>query len=383
MANNRIVALEQLTHSIKRLAAAERSIIEITETTWRLLRLNDIGEEIAHVVAQKNEPLRYSADFASTRRLPSSRALPLYLIAQVVLGWSHEDEAWRLGLVVVPDLAAARKSRWCEIANWPDPDHEVFAKIAQEAGEALAQVLGLPFRVIPPREKPQPTPVYMPQLPIALQWWDVVAENPSTLALVRPARWIRARVVRIIWYFFWMAVYILLSVTTLNTNLALPNAGTMLPSPELLPYLGLVMAGVMGMLIIFIGYELLIKPNRIIIDGTAKKVIAYHGNTMKWEKDVRHVVAVYVSHVLRKRRNKEFIQLSEINFHLGDDRFERLLEETPKQHQEYISDDKLKDGVYPLAPTSPDTPISAMQGVALHIARVLGGLPVMYDQRMR
>lgn len=375
--------MEQLSPSLKRLAAAERSIIEITETTWRLLRLNDLGEEIVHLVAQKNEPMRYSADFASTRRLPSSRALPLYLIAQVVLGWSHEDEAWRLGLVVVPDLASARKSRWCEIANWPDPDHEVFAKIAQEAGETLAHVLGLPFKIIPPREKSQTSTLHMPELPIALQWWNTVAENNTSVALVRPARWIRARVVRIMWYFFWMAVYILLSVTTLNTNLALPNAGTMLPSPELLPYLGIGMAVVMAILIIFIAYELLMTPNRIVFDGTSKKVAGYRGNNLKWEKDGRDFVAIYISHVLRKRRSKEFIQLSEINFHLGENRFERLLEETPKQHQEYISAEKLKDGVYPLAPASEDTPVSAMQGVALHIARVLGGLPVMYDQRMR
>jgi hypothetical protein len=377
------MALEQLSSSLKRLAAAERSIIEITETTWRLLRLNDLGEEVVHVVAQKNEPMRYSAEFASTRRLPSNRALPLYLMAQVVLGWSHEDEAWRLGVVVVPDLAAARKSRWCEIANWPDPDHEVFAKIAQEAGETLAHVLGLPFKIIPPREKPQTAPIHLPELPISLQWWDVVAEGGASLALVRPARWIRARVVRIIWCLFGMAVYILLSVSTLNTNLALPNAGTMLPSPELLPYLGLFMAGVMAVLVVVIGYELLITPNRIVFDNTTKKVTAYRGRNPKWEKDGRDFKAIYVSHVLRKRRNKEFIQLSEINFHLGENRFERLLEETPKQHQEYISTEKLKDGVYPLVPTSSDTPLSAMQGVALHIARVLGGLPVMYDQRMR
>lgn len=375
--------MEQLSPSLKRLAAAERSIIEITETTWRLLRLNDLGEEIVHLVAQKNEPMRYSADFASTRRLPSSRALPLYLIAQVVLGWSHEDEAWRLGLVVVPDLASARKSRWCEIANWPDPDHDVFAKIAQEAGETLAHVLGLPFKIIPPREKSQTSAIHMPELPIALQWWNVVTESNTSVALVRPARWIRARVVRIVWYFFWMAVYILLSVSTLNTNLALPNAGTMLPSPELLPYLGVAMAMVMAILIIFIAYELLMTPNRIVFDGASKKVTGYRGNNTKWEKDSRDFVAIYISHVLRKRRNKEFIQLSEINFHLGDNRFERLLEETPKQHQEYISTEKFKDGVYPLTPASAETPVSAMQGVALHIARVLGGLPVMYDQRMR
>ena len=375
--------MEQLSPSLKRLAAAERSIIEITETTWRLLRLNDLGEEIAHVVIQKNEPMRYSSEFASTRRLPSSRALPLYLIAQVVLGWSHEDEAWRLGLVVVPDLAAARKSRWCEIANWPDPDHEVFNKIAQEAGETLADVLGLPFKLIPPRPQSQTTPTYIPELPIHIQWWDAIAENESSLELIRPARWIRARIVRMLWYFFWMAVYILLSATTLNTNLALPNAGTMLPSPELLPYLGLGMAVVMAILIIALGYELLLTPNRIVFDGQSRKVTAYRKSVVKWEKDGRDFKAIYVSHILRKRRNKDFIQLSEINFHLGEKQFDRLLEETPKHNQEYLSNENLKEGVYPLIPATADTPVSAMQGVALNIARVLGNLPVMYDQRIR
>lgn len=375
--------MEQLSPSLKRLAAAERSIIEITETTWRLLRLNDLGEELAHVVIQKNEPMRYSSEFASTRRLPSSRALPLYLIAQVVLGWSHEDEAWRLGLVVVPDLAAARKSRWCEIANWPDPDHDVFGKIAQEAGEALADILGLPFKVIPPRPQIQTTPAHIPDLPIFIQWWDAVDENESSLALIRPARWIRARVMRMGWCFLLMVIYILLSVTTLNTNLALPNAGTMLPSPELLPYLGLVVAVIMAVLVVAIGYDLLLKPNRIVFDGQSRKVKGYRGDTVKWEKDGRDFKAIYVSHVIQKRRNKEFIRLSEINLHLGEKQFDRLLDETPKHNQEYFSNEKMKEGVYPLMPATADTPVSAMQGLALNIARVMGGLPVMYDHRVR
>jgi len=140
---------------------------------------------------------------------------------------------------------------------------------------------------------------------------------------------------------------------------------------------------VMAVLIGIIVYELFVTPNRIFFDGQSRKVLAYRGDDVKWEKDGHDFSAVYVSHVLRKRRNKEFIQLSEINFHLGGNQFERLLEETPKQNQEYISAEKLKDGVYPLAPATSDTPVSAMQGVTLNIARVLGNLPVMYDQRMR
>lgn len=180
-----------------------------------------------------------------------------------------------------------------------------------------------------------------------------------------------------------MILYILLSATTLNTNLALPNAGTMLPSPELLPYLGVVVAVIMAILVVAIGYDLLLKPNRIVFDGQSRKVKAYRGDVVKWEKDGRDFKAVYVSHVVRRRRNKEFIQLSEINFHLGEKQFDRLLEETPKHNQEYISNEKLKEGVYPLMPATADTPVSAMQGLALNIGQVMGGLPVMYDHRVR
>ncbi len=64
----------------------------------------------------------------------------------------------------------------------PDPDHDVFGKIAQEAGESLADVLGLPFKVIPPRPQVQTTPAHIPELPID----DEASSPPDAPAGVLP-----------------------------------------------------------------------------------------------------------------------------------------------------------------------------------------------------
>ena len=58
--------------------------------------------------ANTGQPIKYLPVFAHKRRLPDTGRLPLDSIQRVVLGWSHEDESWHLGLLLGPELAEAR-----------------------------------------------------------------------------------------------------------------------------------------------------------------------------------------------------------------------------------------------------------------------------------
>ena len=125
--------------------------------------------------------LRYSEAFAWSRHLPASGALANGHIERIMLGWSESDQAWHLGLLLTPQLAALRDSRWCELASWPDPDQSDFLELAERAGQSLAALTERPFQLIAPQapapqtreplfeEAPPPPERPLPHLPLGLQ----------------------------------------------------------------------------------------------------------------------------------------------------------------------------------------------------------------------
>ncbi len=137
---------------MSRISAAQNLTIEIEDNRWRLLTNGD-GPERVLVEAAPGEPLRYIPLFASKRHLPDIGVLPIERVQRVVLGWSGSDGAWHLGLMLDPDLAEMRGSRWCEMAHWIDPDRSLYGRQATEAGESLAESIAKPFNLIPPREE--------------------------------------------------------------------------------------------------------------------------------------------------------------------------------------------------------------------------------------
>lgn len=365
-----------------RISAAENTIIDTSANQWRLISVNEDGEETLLLNVAPAEPLQYNERFARTRRMPTGGTLPAEYVWQVVLGWSQDDEAWHLGLLLARDLADARGSRWCQLAFWPDPDTTVFIDLARQAGEKLANTLGRPFRVIPRRER-KPVEAPLPDLPINIGMWRLESADNDTLQFVRSRKWVTSRLLRALWYLWWIVVYVVLSITTLDTDLALPNAGTMLPNPEILPYLGLGAAAVLGIMILYIFYEILTKPNRIVIDGAQRQVTALRGNTKRWQKSATELQSIYVTQVVNKKGSKRTIYHGEINLHLGSGDFHRVIQQLQQEediHDVQPSDSPAREAVLPLTSAAV---ISDLQAAGLHVARILGGLPVWYDQRVR
>lgn len=365
-----------------RIPAAENLTVDYTPDRWRLY-LNGNTQERLIVEAAPGRSLRYASGFAERRRLPTG-TLPAAAVKQVVLGWSISDQAWHLGLVLMPELAEKRGSRWCEIARWNDPDGNEFAAQAEVAARGLSNSLQRPFRLIPPtveREVIAPQVRELPALPLKCGIWKV-ERNGERLEFVRTQRWMVSRVFRVLWYSFWAVVYIVLSVATLTTELALPNSGTMLPNPEILPLLGLAAAVVLVLIIIKNLFDILTQPGKIVADPVTRTVTALRGSTRRWQVDADDILSIYVTQVAGKRGRKRTVYHGELNLQVGDKKFRNVIvqdqEEERLEKQE--KDERLKEEITILDPNKVDTDL---QAAGVYLAKTLGDLPCYYDQRVQ
>nr|PZN54160.1 MAG: hypothetical protein DIU68_11060 [Chloroflexota bacterium] len=364
---------------MRRISAGNNLTIDMDASHWRLV-VNGDGSERVLVEASQGQPLRYMPTFGQRRRLPDTGLLPTLYIQRVVLGWSLKDEAWHLGLVLEPELAEARGSRWCEVAHWPDPERDLYLDIAREAGEHLAQAVARPFELIPPADgaraaaaaPAEPRP--LPALPVAFDVWRVEARGDNTVEFVRSPSWARARILRIVWYLFWTVIYLVLSITTLSGKIALPK-------PEFLPYLGLASAGILVLITLNLIVQLIRQPNRFVVDGASGAVVALRGNSQRWRVERSEIESVYVSQVAGKktRRGERTITHGEINLYLGNGKFKFLVENGQIALCAGEDERPVSTGVYPLTPEMTRTPL---QIAGAHVARVLG-VPCLYDRRVR
>ncbi len=400
---------------MSRISAAQNLTIEIEANRWRLLTNGD-GPERVLVEAVPGEPLRYLPLFASKRHLPDIGVLPVERIQRVVLGWSGSDGAWHLGLMLDPDLAEMRGSRWCEMAQWGDPDRSRYGGQATEAGERLAESVSKPFNLIPPREAEaaptvplSPPSVYetvesapaapsiwsaqapaaiapmptapavveqreLPSLPIQIDQWTLESIDDRHLQLKLAGSWARSRLLRIVWYLFWAVIYVGLSVLTLRGTIALPK-------PELLPYLGLASAVVLVLMVFYTLGELFSRVNRVVFDGVEGTVRGLHGNSERWRVETPDLQGIYVSQVVSKRAkaDKRTVHHSEINLQCYD-RFVFLVANLQTETRSGVFDSTpLEDAVMPL---TPNLVYTDMQAAAAHMARALG-VPGWYDQHLR
>jgi hypothetical protein len=315
-------------------------------------------------------------------------------------------------LVLEPALANQRGSRWCEMAHWPDPDTTVFADVAAEAGKTLAHTISRPFNFIAPRvhEKPAPPPPQpLPALPLKFGLWTFEnGSQPGVLQFTRASSWTMGKITRIIWYTVWLAIYLALSITTLTSGLALPNSGTMLPSPQLLPYLGLATAVVLIGLIFHTLSEIFTMPDRIVIDSSTRTVTTRRGNRQRWKIAGGDVQSVYVTQMLSKKGKQYVIRHGEVNLHLGGGNFHSLFQQDdPDEKNSVVGIDPIGnplDLVTAPAVTIAAEPIKGvtaekssdiiaalnresvttdLQAAGLYIAETLGNLPVWYDRRVK
>lgn len=132
---------------------------------WQLYSRH-LDQQPLFTAAAGTTVFRYPLLFAEARHLPAEGSLAYSAVQEVVVGWSHADKAWHLGLLLGPDVAEARGGRWCELANWPDEYALRAADQAEQAGKSLVAVIQRPFRFV---EAPHLAPATGPLNPNKLQ----------------------------------------------------------------------------------------------------------------------------------------------------------------------------------------------------------------------
>lgn len=363
-----------------RISAADNLTIEMQSDRWRLL-VNGDQEERIIVEAQAGKPLKYIPGFGKSRHLPDNGTLPVEHIQRVVVGWSNQDEAWHLGLVLGSELAQARGSRWCEVARWPDPEINVFSDIASRAGEALAQAVTRPFYLVPAEVEEKSTapaapPRPLPDLPLMLQNWTFERGSGDQFQFVRAKSQSRAAVRRILWYTLWTIVYIILVVTSFTSGIAPAK-------PEILPYLGLLSALMLVVLILSNLYHLAVDPNRIVVDSTSRTIRALRGRRERWGFSADQLQSVYVTLIagkpnLKKGDFKQHVHYGELNLHLPNGKFHYIL--SLEQGGTFTPDSAHIGDKEAVVSLTSDNAYTDLQAVGVYVAQALG-LPCWYDRR--
>lgn len=356
-----------------RISAAGNILMDIDPGRWRLIDNGGLEEEIL-AEAAAGHSLQYSETFGTTRRLPGRGSISVELIRQVVLGWSTEDESWHLGLLLGQELAEARSSRWCALAYWPDPETTQFVDIAQNAGKALANTLSIPFNYIPAQPKELDSPPPLPELPLSFGDWVLNSVNANTLEFQLRSDWSRGLILRALWYGVLAVAYTILAVATLTSPIAQPR-------PEILGYLGLVVAVLLIGIVVYTLLQTTRTVRVIQIDSFYKSIRGLNGENPLWNYAGKELTGVYVTQVAdsgSRRRAKAAVAHGEINLQLYNGKFFKLVQHEQIDEAEPIWAE-LMDGVSEL---TPDTAHSNLQNAALHIARALD-LPVYYDHRGR
>ncbi len=383
---------------MERISAASNVVIEVQPESWRLL-VNGSGTERVLVEAQRGAPLRYGANFGSRRRLPLDGVLPREIIQRVVLGWSEDDNAWHLGLVLKGELVAERGSRWCGLAHWHDPLANQYQDVAIQAGQTLANQVDCPFTLIPPHGEaitpditrdasststriavsnmePIPDVIPQPDLPLKFELWTLQPAEAG-LELVLAPSWGRSKLMRVGWNILWLAVFIILTVTTLTSGIALPR-------PEILVWLGFASIILLILTILYNLYEVFTYINRIVIDSEGVRWM--RGKRVRRSVPLSAIQEVYASLVIAKvgKRGKSAqergIAYGEITLYQNDGKFQTVLAQHQPDEVIPVSDDPLnEEAIVSLNETNAR---ARLQSAALMIARTLG-VPAEYDKRLK
>jgi len=375
-----------------RIAVSANSLVDYSPDRWRLIQVYEADAPKLIVEAKTGLPFRYNGYFAVSRDLPETGEIQLADLGQVVLGRSNETSSWQLGLTLSPELSLARSSRWFELLRFTNPDADAQEGTAAQLGAALADTLGIPFSSPSPvTMAPEPEPIPLEPLPLDLGLWRL-EEAPQMhggdgeLRLIREKRWLRAKQRQIAWYCVLTLVYLWVSIATLTSELGLPIAGTLIPNPAWLPYLGIVVA---VLLLLAIGRLLLIilrQPNAIVINQYEKTVSASRGDRPLWKVNAGGVQSIYVSELVKKRGRRPTVLHGEINLHLLDGRFMPILIDHEKivdallPGRDPVTEKERPADVHVLEPEAVST---ALQAAAIHISVRLGELPVWYDRRLK
>lgn len=384
---------------MERISAASNLIIEVQPESWRLL-VNGTGIERVLVEVLPGEPLRFGAAFGSRRQLPDSGILPREDIQRVVLGWSEKDDAWHLGLVLKGALASERGSRWCGLAHWHDPRASEYQYVATQAGQTLAEQVDRPFTVIPPQGSngavqgesvltrtstgaqsydavATPEPIPQPALPLKFDLWTLKQVDATRLEFTLSSAWGRSKLVRVAWNIVWLAVFIVLTVTTLTSGIALPR-------PEFLVYFGYISIAVLTVTILYNIVQSLTYTNRILFEPGGVRWMRGKRTRRTLPKD--QIAEVYVSHLVNKvgKRGKSSelraVHYGEINLLLRDGEFRSVFSQQQTDDVIPVTDDPINEET--VVTLNEYNARTRLQSAGLAIAQTLG-VTAEYDKRLR
>lgn len=376
-----------------RIAVSSNSLVDYRPDRWRLIQVDDRAAPKLLLEAKAGAPLRFSGYFAVSRDLPEAGEILKADLGQVLLGWSSEAGSWQLGVTLSPEISLARSSRWFEVLRLNHPDPKLYEETARQLGTALARALDIPFASSQEslEEAPEPEPIPLVDLPLELGMWRLQratakGADEGELELQRDQRWLRGRFRQIAWYALMTVVYLWVSIATLTNELGLPIAGTLIPNPAWLPYLGIVVAVLLVLAILRQIWIILREPDAILVNPWEKVISAWRGERLIWKVSAGNVQSVYASEVLKKRGRRHTVLHGEINLHLLDGSFKALLIDADKITDGLLTGfdpqtEKIRDeGLRALEPAEAAT---ALQAAAWHIALCLGELPVWHDRRLR
>ena len=377
-----------------RIAISPNSLVDYSAEAWRLIQLDNRAEPKLLLEAKSGTPLRYSGAFAVSRDLPETGEIIVDDLGQVLLGWSQQSTSWQLGITVSEGISLARNSRWFEVLRFTAEDPDRHAAEARQLGEALAATMGIPF-IAKDRAKEQaataPEPVPLAELPLDLGMWRLErAQTQGELQLRRQARWQWARRRQVAWYALWMVIYIWVALATLNSELGLPKAGTLIPNPDWLPYLALVVAALLLLQILRQIWSGLRQPNTIVFNPHTTTIRGLRGRSQRWQINAGGLQSLYVSEVVKPAGRgrlpftgsaRNVFHHGELNLHLLDGGYVTLLLDQAKRPYPLLPDALATDREEGVSALEASEAGSALQMAALHIARSLGDLPVWYDRR--
>lgn len=370
-----------------RIAVSANALVDYSPDRWRLIQVDDLAKPKLLVEAKAGLPFRYNGYFAVSRDLPETGEIQGADLGQVVLGWSNESSSWQLGLTLSPEISLARSSRWFELLRFTNPDAGAHEATAIELGAALANTLDIPFSSTSSLAiEPEPEPVKLEALPLDLGLWRLDHGVDGELRLLRDKRWLRARQRQIAWYGALIFVYLWVSIATLTSELGLPVAGTLIPDPALLPYLGIAVAVLLLLSIARLLMIMLREPNAIVMNPYEKTISASRGSRQLWKASAGGIQSIYVSELVKKRGRKPTVLHGEINLHLLDGRFLPILVDKEKivdallPGRDPLAEKQKSADVHVLEPEAVST---ALQAAALHIGVCLGELPVWHDRRLK
>ena len=355
------------------------------------------------VEAAPGGPLRYDTNFGSRRHLPENGMLPREDIQRIVLGWSDKDDAWHLGLVLKGDLVDQRGSRWCGLAHWHDPLANEYQAVAAQAGQTLADQVNRPFTLIPPSAtvvhsgtprpltgtvfasgriatttmEPVAPPIPQPNLPLTFDLWTLRPAAPGQIELALSPVWGRSKLVRVAWNIIWLAVFILLTATTLTSGIALPR-------PEILVYFGFASIILLVLLILYNLYEAISAVNHIVFEAAGVRWM--RGKRTHRAISIDQIAEVYVSQIVSKvgKRGKSaerrVVQYGEITLLLKDGKFKSLLVQRQTDDTIPVTDDPINEEA--VAPLTEYNARTRLQSSALIIATTLN-LSAEYDKRLK